>query len=83
MRGVKAFAASAEANNMFGQGDLKNFSGADDFLNKFWQRYQDKAMVDVQGKKRDKAQTPAAIARAESDKQKILQGLETVQGYFK
>lgn len=83
VRGVKAFAASAEANNMFGQGDLKNFSGSEDFLNKFWQRYQDKAMIDVQGKKRDKAQTPAAIARAESDKQKILQGLTTVQGYFK
>ena len=65
------------------KGDLKNFSGSEDFLNKFWQRYQEKAMIDVQGKKRDKAQTPAAIARAESDKQKILQGLTTVQGYFK
>lgn len=83
VQGVKAFAASAEANDMFGKGDLKNFSSAADFLNKFWQRYQEKAMIDVAGKKRDKAQTPAAIARAESDKQKILQGLETVQGYFK
>ena len=83
VRGVKAFAASAEANNMFGQGDLKKYSSAEDFLNKFLQRYEEKAMIDVQGKKRDKAQTPAAIARAESDKQKILQGLETVQGYFK
>ncbi len=83
VRGVKAFAASADANGMFGQGDLKNFASGEDFLNKFWQRYQEKAMIDVQGKKRDKAQTPAAIARAESDKQKILQGLEKVQGYFR
>lgn len=83
VQGMKAFAASAEANDMFGKGDLKNFSSAADFLNKFWNRYQEKAMIDVAGKKRDKAQTPAAVARAESDKQKILQGLETVQGYFK
>jgi len=83
VKGVKAFAASAEANGMFGSGDLKPFASADDFLNKFWQRYQEKAMIDVQGKKRDKAQTPAAMARAENDKQKILQGLERVRGYFR
>jgi hypothetical protein len=82
VRGVKEFATSAEANNMFGQGDLQNFSSAQDFLNKFWQRYQEKAMIDVAGKKRDKAQTPAAIARADADRTKILQGLETVKGYF-
>lgn len=83
VRGMKAFAASAEANGMFGKGDLAKYSSADDFLNKFYQRYEEKAMIDVQGKKRDKAQTPAAVARAESDRQKILQGLEKVKGYFK
>lgn len=82
VKGMQAFAASAEANGMFGQGDLKNFSSAQDFLNKFWQRYEEKAMIDVQGKKRDKAQTPDAVARAENDKKKILQGLDTVRGYF-
>jgi hypothetical protein len=82
VRGVKEFAISAEANNMFGQGDLQNFSSAQDFLNKFWQRYEEKAMIDVAGKKRDKAQTPAAIARADADRTKILQGLATVKGYF-
>jgi len=80
--GIKAFAASADMNDMFGQGDLREFSGAQDFIMKFWQRYQEKAMIDVQGKKRDKAQTPDAIARAEADRQKILQGLEQVKGYF-
>ena len=39
-------------------------------------------MIDVEGKKRDKASTPDAIARAENDRKKILQGLKTVQGYF-
>jgi hypothetical protein len=80
--GIKAFAASADMNDMFGQGDLREFSGAQDFIMKFWQRYQEKAMIDVQGKKRDKAQTPDAIARAEADRQKILPGLEQVKGYF-
>jgi len=83
VRAVKAFADSAEANGMFGQGDLKAFGSAQDFLSRFLQRYEEKAMIDVQGKKREKAQTPDAIARAEADKAKILKGLDTVRGYFK
>lgn len=79
---VKGFAASAQVNNMFGKGDLNNFDSAQDFLNKFLQRYEEKAMIDVQGKKRDKATTPEAQARAEADKQKILSGLEMVKGLF-
>ena len=39
-------------------------------------------MIDIQGKKRDKAQTPDAIARAEEYRKKILQGLKMVKGYF-
>ncbi len=79
---VKGFAESAQINNMFGEGDLSNFSSAEDFLNKFLQRYEEKAMIDVQGKKRDKATTPDAQARAEADKQKILSGLEMVKELF-
>jgi hypothetical protein len=82
VNGIKGFAYSCEANDMFGQGDLANFSNATDFIDKFWQRYKAKAMMDVNGKKRDKAQTPAAIARANSDREKILQGLATVKEYF-
>lgn len=79
---VKGFAESAQANGMFGKGDLSNFLSSQDFLNKFLQRYEEKAMIDVAGKKRDKAQTPDAQARAEADKQKILSGLEMVKGLF-
>lgn len=82
VNGVKGFAISAEANKMFGKADLSNFSSAQDFMNKFWQRYEEKAMIDINGKKRDKAATPDAIARADMDRQKILQGLEQVKGYF-
>jgi len=80
--GVKGFARSCELNGMFGQGDLKNFTSAKDFIQKFWQRYEAKAMEDVNSKKRDKAETPQAIARAEQDRQKVLSGLATVKGYF-
>ena len=82
VNGVKGFALSCEANGMFGSGDLARFQSAEDYLNTFWNRYKEKAMIDVEGKKRDKAQTPDAIARAENDRNKILQGLSQVQGYF-
>jgi hypothetical protein len=79
---VKGLARSFERNKMYGHGDLANFSNHTDFLNAFWNRYEEKAMADVNAKKREKATTPQAIARAESDKQKVLSGLETVKGYF-
>lgn len=82
VNGVKGFARSCELNNMFGQGDLAKFTSADDFINKFWQRYEEKAQIDIANKKRDKAQTPEAQARAEQDRQKIQQGLDMVKGLF-
>lgn len=82
VEGVKGLANSFAANMMYGEGDLANFEDRQDFLNKFVARYEEKAMLDVNAKKRDKAATPAAIARAEADRQKVLQGLQTVKGYF-
>jgi len=80
--GVKGLAKSFEANDMFGQQDLAKFSSADDFLTQWMNRYEEKAMLDVNAKKRDKAETPEAKARAESDRKKVLQGLEMVKGLF-
>jgi hypothetical protein len=80
--GVKAFAQSCDSNRMFGQGALAKYSSAGDFIQAFWNRYHEKAMIDVAGKKRDKASTPDAIARAESDRDKILSGLNMVKGMF-
>ena len=67
---------------MFTKGDLAGFQSADDFLQKFIQRYEEKAQIDIAGKKRDKATTPEAQARAEQDRQKIQQGLDMVKGLF-
>ena len=82
VNGVKGFAESCEINGMFTKGDLAGFQSADDFLQKFIQRYEEKAQIDIAGKKRDKATTPEAQARAEQDRQKIQQGLDMVKGLF-
>lgn len=79
---VKGLAKSFEVNNMYGQGPLAEFTSAEDFLSKFWARYSEKAMNEINSAKRDKASTPEAIARAEEDKRKVLQGLEMVKGLF-
>ena len=80
--GVIGLARSFEKNGLYGQGDLAKFANAKDFIAKFLARYEEKAMLDVNAKKRDKAVTPDAIARAEADKEKVLKGLATVKGYF-
>lgn len=79
---IKGFAQSCEMNKMFGHGDLSAFSSANDFIQDFIQRYEAKAVKDVESNKRDKAATPAAVARADMDKKKILGGLEMVKGLF-
>jgi GNAT superfamily N-acetyltransferase len=83
VQGVKGFAESCDMNNMFTQGDLANFLSGKDFLQKFLQRYEEKALADITAKKRDKASTPEARARAEQDRQKVQQGLDMVKGYFR
>jgi hypothetical protein len=79
---VKGLAKSFEINDMYGKGDLENYSNADGFISAFKQLYTQKAEKDITAKKRDKAETPEARARAESDRQKVAQGLETVLGMF-
>jgi hypothetical protein len=79
---VKGFAQSCELSGLFGQGALQNFANSDDFLNKFVVRYDEKAQIDIAGKKRDKATTPEAIARANADREKIQKGLDMVKGLF-
>jgi len=79
---VKGLAKSFEANNMYGQGDLKNYADSNDFIRAFKELYTQKAVKDINASKREKAETPEARARAEEDKRKVAQGLETVIGLF-
>lgn len=81
--GIIGMAKSFESNNMFGKGSLAKFTSAEDFLNKWWDHYQQKAIDSMNSKKYDKAVTPQAIARVKADKENIIKGLEIVKGYFK
>jgi hypothetical protein len=82
VNGVKGLANSFEQNGMFGQGNLSGFTSAQDFLSRFVQRYEEKAMDDINAAKRNKAETPEAIARAIADKAKVRQGLDMVKSLF-
>jgi hypothetical protein len=79
---VKGLATSFELNDMYGHGLLEQYSNAEDFIDKFWELYSFKAIEEAAKKKRDKAETPSAIERAENDKKQILQGLEMIKGLF-
>jgi len=82
VQGVKGLAQSFEANQLLGKGDLAKFGSAEDFVNQFKAIYTDKAMTDINSAKRNKAETPEAKARAEEDRKKVKQGLDTVLGLF-
>lgn len=79
---VKGLARSFAINGMYGQGDLAAYDSEDSFISAFKQLYTAKAEKDITAAKRDKAETPEAKARAESDRQKVAQGLETVLRLF-
>jgi hypothetical protein len=81
-KAIKGMAESFQMNNMYGKGDLANYRNKIDFLNRFWENYESKAAKEINAKKRDKASTPEAIARAEEDKRKIMQGLDYVKAMF-
>lgn len=80
---VRGLARSFEINDMYGKGTLAKFSDASDFINKFVQRYTEKAEIDINAKKREKASTPEAIIRANADKDAVRKGLSIVQGLFR
>jgi hypothetical protein len=79
---VIGLAKSFEQNNLYGQGVLAKFTNAQDFINKFLQRYTEKAEIDINNAKRSKAETPEAKSRAEADRQAVRKGLNTVQELF-
>jgi gamma-glutamylcyclotransferase (GGCT)/AIG2-like uncharacterized protein YtfP len=82
INGIKGFAKSCELNKMFGKGDLAPYSSAEDFLNKFVANYVEKAGYAITAKKRDKASTPASLARAEKDREALRKGLAYVEKLF-
>jgi len=82
VKAVKGLAVSFAMNNMYGKGSLAKYNSLEQFLSEFMRVYEGKAEKDINSAKRDKATTPEAIARAESDREKVRSGLEMIKGLF-
>lgn len=77
-RAIQGLARSFELNGMYGQGSLQNYQSADQFVQTFLDRYTAKSAEAAGAAKFDKAVTPAAQARAQSDREAIAQGTQRV-----
>jgi hypothetical protein len=80
--GIKGLARSFEKSDLFGQGPLRRYGSAEEFLETFLHLYTEKAEKEIGNKKRDSAETPDAVERAEADRNKIRAGLKQVRSYF-
>lgn len=83
VKSIKGLAKSFELNDMYGKGSLAKFKNYNDFINDFLINYEGKSMAAVSAKKREKATTPEAIARADADRAAIIDGLAKVKEMFK
>lgn len=82
VKGILGLSESFRLNGMYGKGVLERFATPEDFIIAFKDIYETEAYEDINSAKRDKAATPEAIAKAESDREKVRTGLEKVLGMF-
>jgi hypothetical protein len=82
VKGIKGLAISFEKNDLFGHGVLKNYTSAHQWLAKFLELYETKAITEIQSAKRSKAETALAQERAERDRTMIANGLALVKRLF-
>ena len=81
-QGIQGLARSFELNQLYGKKDLAPYASAQDFLRAFLERYNTKSQEAISATKFDKAETPAAQARAQRDKERIAQGTQRVNQMF-
>lgn len=82
IKAIKGLADSFEINKMYGKGLLADFKNSNDFIEKFIKHYENKAIAAATATKFEKADSPAAQARAEDTKAKIFKGLKNVMDLF-
>jgi hypothetical protein len=82
VQAIKGIAESFELNKMYGKGILSTFKDKNDFLQKFLNHYESKAIAAAEASKFEKATTKDAQLRAKETKDKIYKGLETVKNMF-
>jgi hypothetical protein len=83
VKGILGLAESFRLNGMYGKGVLERYSNSEEFLTAFKDIYETEANEDINSAKRDKAATPAAIAKAEKDREMVRTGMAKVLGMFK
>jgi hypothetical protein len=81
-QGIQGLARSFELNQLYGKKDLAPYASAQDFLRAFLERYNAKSQEAITATKFDKAETEAARARAQRDKERIAQGTQRVNQMF-
>ena len=82
VNGIKGMARSFELNDMFGKGELSEFTNYQDFIDKFVEVYESKAIKAAEAPKRQRDDTPELKAKGDSDRKSILQGLDYVKKMF-
>lgn len=82
VQGIKGLAQGITANDLWGKGLLAPYANEQDFLDKFWDKYESKAESEMASPKRAKAETPEAQARAQRDIDSISQGLEKIRSMW-
>lgn len=82
VQAIQGFAHSLALNKMYGKGDLANIDSEGSFIADFIVRYKNKALADINNVKRNKADSPEAVARAEQDRKKVRDGLDLVLKMF-
>lgn len=80
---IKGLANSFALNNMYGKFVLKEYSNKNEFLSRFLEIYELKAINTINSSKYDKAQTQSAIEKAFTSRSKVAYGLEIVKGMFR
>lgn len=83
VEGTKTLAVLFEQYDMYSKDVLSEYISSTDFVNQFVERYQAKALAEIESKKRDKATSVEEIGRANRDREKIRYGLEKVLSYFR
>lgn len=75
---IKGVAQTFEINDMYGKANLADFSNANEFIDAFVENFTDRLQKSIQSTKFDKAQSPAALKKAQDTKDKLQYGIDYV-----
>jgi len=80
---LKGMAETFEINNMYGKFNLSDIKSKDDLIQKFISHFSNKMQTAASNSKFDKADSPAAVAKAKATKDKLLGGITYITKLMK